>query len=178
MSKAFTKEDDSRPEARPVRRPAAVLPPGASNYLTADGARRFREELTRLQDVERPQVLHASGDPSGADRVSELDERIQDLRRILRTATVVKPATAVADRVRFGATVRVRRGGGEESSYRIVGVDEADPGRGWVSWISPVAKALLNARLGDRVALLSPEGEEDLEVLSIRYEAGSDPGGE
>lgn len=172
MSKAFTKEDDGRPEPRPMRRPAAVLPPGASNYLTADGARRFREELARLQEVERPEAVHASTDPSEADRVLELDERIQDLRRILRTATVVKPAAAAPDRVRFGVTVRVRRRGGEESSYRIVGVDEADPERGWVSWISPIAKALLNARPGDRVPFHSPEGEEDLEVLSIRYEAG------
>jgi transcription elongation factor GreB len=82
----------------------------------------------------------------------------------------VAPPTAPEDRVRFGATVMVRERSGEESCYRIVGVDETDVDRGWVSWLSPIAKALLNARLGDRVKMRLPAGEKELEITRVAYE--------
>lgn len=166
MSKAFTKEDDDRPEPRPARRTEGSLPPGARNYLTADGARLLREELDRL--------LAASDEgkhpiPSGP--VIDAAERVAEIRRILRTATVVQPRPGVLDQVRFGNRVVVRGANGEQS-YRIVGVDETNPDRGWVSWISPIAKALLHGRCGDRVTLVTPEGTEELEILRIDPDDG------
>ncbi|MFO1459060.1 MAG: GreA/GreB family elongation factor [Verrucomicrobiota bacterium] len=166
MSKAFTKEDDDRPEPRPTRRPVGTLPPGARNYLTADGARSLREELERLLAEGGKGVRTAVQTPA-----SEVTGRVTEIRRILRTATVVQPRPGVPDQVRFGNRIRVRGANGERT-YRIVGVDEADPDRGWVSWISPVAKALLNGRVGDRVPLVTPEGDEALEILEI--ESGVD----
>ncbi|MBL9174950.1 MAG: GreA/GreB family elongation factor [Verrucomicrobiales bacterium] len=166
MSKAFTKEDDDRPEPRPARRSEGSLPPGARNYLTADGARMLQVELDRLLagSGEGLPSLPAGSPIDAADRVAEI-------RRILRTATVVQPRAGATDQVRFGNRVWVRGSHGERS-YRIVGVDEVDPERGWVSWISPVAKALLQRRLGDRIVLVTPEGTEELEILRIDPDDG------
>jgi len=168
MSKAFTKEDDQSPEAAPAR-PASVLPPGAKNYLTEAGAERFRRELEGLQEALRLRLAREAESPGGRARVQPMEERIRELKRILRTASVVKPSTRPPDTVRFGASVRIRSRSGEEACYRIVGVDEADPERGAVSWLSPVAQALLHAGAGDRIMLQTPQGEEELEVLSISW---------
>ncbi|HRI13476.1 MAG TPA: GreA/GreB family elongation factor [Verrucomicrobiota bacterium] len=170
MSKAFTREDDDRPEPPLIRPPAAELPPGAKNYLTPDGAQRFREELNQLVETLRPKATNRTDSAESSEELQRLDERIRQLRRILRSATVVKTQAGPADRVRFGATVQVRERSGEETLYRIVGIDEADPERGWVSWLSPVAKALLNGRVGQRVSFHSPAGGDGLEILSVRYE--------
>lgn len=161
MSKAFTKEDDDRPEPRPARRTEGSLPPGARNYLTADGALRLREELDRLLAGS-----DEGGGPTPSRPAIEVAERVAEIRRILRSATVVQPRPGVPDQVRFGNRVRVRGPNGERT-YRIVGVDEADPDRGWVSWVSPVAKALLHGRCGDRLRLVTPEGNEEIEILQI-----------
>jgi len=168
MSKAFTREDDA-PDPITPRRLADPLPPGARNYLTPDGARRLRTELDRLIKIERPQAL-ACSDPSLArEQLQNLDQRIQHLRQSLQSALVVEPPVGLIDFVRFGATVSVRERSGEESRYRIVGIDESDAERGWVSWLSPIARALLNARPGQRVVLKLPSGEEELEITSISY---------
>ena len=168
MSKAFTRESDDAPEP-PVMPRRSSLPPGAKNYLTPDGERRLREELERLTQVDRPGLAGTTDDADAKRRLQGLDQRIVDLQQSLQSAVVVPPPAAPEDRVRFGATVTVRERGGE-TRYRIVGVDEADFDRGWVSWLSPIAKALLNARLGQRVRFKFPSGEEDLEIVGIVYE--------
>lgn len=164
MSKAFTRESDDVPE-RPSR-PRPTQPAGAKNYLTQDGAQRFREELDHLTQTERPRLAAVAGDD--APRRPQLaDQRIQQLQHILHTAVVVPPPAGPPDRVRFGVTVTVREATGDESRYRIVGVDETDLDRGWVSCHSPIAKALLNARLGQRVRFKFPSGEAELEIIAL-----------
>ncbi len=169
MSKAFTRENDDAPEADLGSRPRrSLLPPGARNYVTADGAAAFREELARLMAQTRAQPMEAS--PSTmAMRLESVEPRIRELRRILQTAVIPPAPQPGEDRVRFGAWVRVRSEGGSTTVYRIVGVDETNPDRGWVSWVSPLARALIKSRSGDVVRLLTPDGEERLEILSVDY---------
>lgn len=169
MSKAFTREDDDAPEPRPRARPTTAFPPGTKNYLTPAGARRLQEELDGLIH-RRPQVIAA---PEGSDArraLPALDQRIQLLRQSLHTAVIASPPAPPWEQVRFGATVIVRDTQGAEARYRIVGVDETDLDRDWVSWLSPIAKVLLNARLGERVRFQSPAGSEQLEIVGILYE--------
>lgn len=173
MSKAFTRESDDAPElpVRPQR--ASPLPPGAKNYLTPDGEARLRAELEKLVQAERPKAVadsEASTEPDAQRRLQILDARIAELQRALHTAVVVPAPAPPHEEVRFGATVVVRERNGAEARYRIVGVDETDIDRGWVSWLSPIAKALLKARRGQRVRFQFPSGEEELEVVDIRYE--------
>ena len=170
MSKAFTRESDDGPDLPAVPRQPSPLPPGAKNYLTPEGARRLREELDRLVTVERPRIAPSPHDNDAKRLLQGLDHRILYLQQSLQSAVVVPPPVAPEDRVRFGATVTVRERSGGESRYRIVGVDETDVDRGWVSWLSPIAKALLYARLGQRVRCQLPSGEEELEIVGIGYE--------
>ena len=180
MSKAFVKEsdfaDDDEIEAPP-------LPAGTKNYITPAGYRRLKDELVRLLNVERPEVVRtvswaaSNGDRSengdyiyGKKRLREIDRRIRFLTRRLDIAEVVDPAARPAtDRIFFGASVLYANGAGEERRIRIVGIDEVDPARGYVSWISPIARALLKAREGDSVQLRTPAGIETLEILEVRY---------
>ncbi len=166
MSKAFTRESDDLPETPLVARPPTPLPPGAKNYLTPGGAQRMREELERLSLVERPKA-----DPGKTSlNVQVLEQRLRQLEQNLQSAEIVEPPAAPWDQVRFGATVTVRDRAGHESQYRIVGIDETDIDRGWVSWLSPIARALLKAKLGERVRFRFPAGEEELEIAGITYE--------
>jgi transcription elongation factor GreB len=168
MSKAFTRESDDLPEQPAALRPPS-LPPGVKNYLTPDGAARLRAELERLVEKERPEAA-ALPDADEARRVLQrMDQRIHLLQQSLASAEIVEPPSGPPDQVRFGATVTVREHSGDQVQYRIVGVDETDFDRGWVNWRSPIAKALLNARVGNRVRLRLPAGEEELEILSIAY---------
>ena len=170
VSKAFTRESDDAPEL-PIRpRRPSPLPPGARNYLTAGGAQGLREELNRLLNFERPPLAASAQDAEARRRLEPVDERIDHLQQSLSSAIVVNPPTVRDDQVRFGATVTVRNQRGEESCYRIVGVDETNIDRDWVSWLSPIAKALLNARVGQLVRIKLPGGEEQLEVVSVSYE--------
>ena len=148
---------------------ASVLPTGAKNYITPDGAQRLRNELERLVREKRPSVSGAD-DPDAKRQLAVLDQRIQRLEESLQSAEIVSPPEGDIDVVRFGATVMVREADGEESTYRIVGVDETDIDRGWVSWLSPIARALMNARVGSRVRFKIPSGETELEILRIGYE--------
>ena len=172
MSKAFTRESDDAPDDVLPPRPSSALPPGAKNYITPDGAARLREELQRLVNEERPQIAAATEHGDSTNRsLQMLDQRIQQIEESLRSAVVTPPPATAEERrrVQFGATVTVRRQTGEVR-YRIVGVDEADPENGWVSWPSPIARALLQARVGDIVPFKYPSGEEKLEIVAIDYE--------
>ena len=139
MSKAFTREDDFSDEPI-LPRPLQPLPAGLKNYLTADGAKSLREELVRLIQVERPLLL--AGEPDTVKRELQLlDQRVAYLAQSLDSAEIVSPPSVAGDVVRFGANVTVRGRSGEQSQYRIVGIDETDIDRGWVSWRSPIARA-------------------------------------
>jgi transcription elongation factor GreB len=180
MSKAFTRENDGDDDGAPDDVPA--LPEGVKNYMTPDGFRRLRDELETLARVERPKVVETvswaagNGDRSengdyiyGKQRLREIDRRIRFLTKRLEAALVVDPAQQRnRDQVFFGATVCYRASGGERL-VTIVGVDEADLEKGQVSWISPIARALLKAREGDTVELKTPQGPEAIEIIEIRY---------
>ncbi len=184
MSKAFTREDDA-PEDDFEDAEESPIPAGAKNYVTPAGGQRMRDEVRWLVNVERPQVTGVVswaaklGDRSenadyqyGKKRLREIDRRIRYLTKRLEAAEVVDPATREeTDQVFFGATVTYANSKGGELTVRIVGIDETDPSRHYVSWISPVARALIKAREGDRVTLRTPGGDEELEILEVRYEA-------
>ncbi len=170
MSKAFTRESDDAPEMPVAPRPSTLLPPGVKNYLTRDGAERLRQEIERLSHSERPKVASLTEGDDARRQLLALDQQIAGLRQILGSAEIVPPPAPPWQIVRFGASVTVRRRDGSEERYRLVGVDETDVDRGWVSWRSPIARALLNARTGQRVRFRFPDGEEDLEILAVTYE--------
>ena len=173
MSKAFTREDDDVPERPVLPRSAPALPPGAKNYLTPDGERRLRAELERLTQTEPSPPADATAADTAVGVQSRetagLQRRLQ-LEKSLQSAVVVAPPPGPWEQVRFGATVTVRDASGTETRYRIVGVDEMDVDRDWVSWVSPIARALLNGRVGQRVRLKFPGGEQGVEIVGIAYE--------
>ena len=158
---------------------------GARNYVTPRGYARLKAEFTQLLDVERPELVKvvawaaSNGDRSengdyiyGKKRLREIDRRIHYLTKRLDNVEVVDPAARGAtDQVFFGATVTCLSGTGEARTVTIVGMDEADPGRGHVSWVSPIAKALLKRRAGDVATLSTPAGEEEIQIVEVRYEA-------
>ena len=181
MSKAFTKEadaerDDDAPES-------AALPAGVRNYITPAGLERLQVEVTQLQQVERPKVVEivawaaGNGDRSengdyiyGKRRLREIDRRIRFLLKRLEIAVPVDPKQQKnRDQVFFGATVTYANSRDEQQTVRIVGIDEARSEQGEVSWISPIARALLNAREGDTVRVQTPGGTEPIEVVKIAY---------
>jgi len=168
MSKAFTKESDEGSGNEVHPEPKDPLPAGVKNYVTPEGAAALREELSRLEGEPRQK---AGADKGGAatKRLEALERRIQFLRDRVANMTVVDPGSQDKDSVHFGATVTVADEEGNEKSYRIVGVDESDPAKGKISWISPIAKALISARVGDVVTLELPDGNAELEILQIDY---------
>lgn len=168
MNKAFTKESDEEPE-EPAEIPrSAQLPSSTPNYTTNDGVARMREELDRLTQIEGPAAAKADlTDRDAKRRLLRIEQRIAYLKACLLTAVTMNAAAQSADAVRFGSTVTVQDHAGAEFDYRIVGVDEIDLNRGWVSWLSPIAKALLNAKVGSTIAFSTPRGEEQLKVVRI-----------
>lgn len=182
MSKAFTKESDSDDEDD-LPDDIGGLPAGAKNYMTPQGFARMREELMQLMRKERPEVVQvvswaaANGDRSengdylyGKKRLREIDRRIRFLSKRLERSEVVDPAKRPkTDQVFFGATVTYANERNEERTVKIVGVDEVDPGQGHVSWISPVARALMRAFEGDVVRMRTPGGEEEIEIVKVAY---------
>ena len=170
MSKAFTRESDDAPDIPLRPRRTSELPPGTKNYLTAGGAQRLRDELNHLLNAERPGLAALPNDDAAKSRLAAIDDRVAQIQETLGSAVVVEPPPAPHDQVRFGATVTVRHRQGEETHYRIVGVDETDIDRDWISWLSPIARALLNARLGQKVRIKLPAGDDELTILTIRYE--------
>ncbi|MCZ8257765.1 MAG: transcription elongation factor GreB [Inhella sp.] len=185
MSKAFTPEPEAADDADDVDASAAPVPAGAKNYMTPEGHARLRAELMHLLDHERPKVVEvvhwaaSNGDRSengdylyGKKRLREIDRRIRFLTKRLSIAEVVDPSLHHGeDQVFFGATVTYATSTGEERTITIKGIDEADALAGEVSWVAPVARALLKARVGDEVALRTPGGESVLEVLAVLYPA-------
>jgi transcription elongation factor GreB len=184
MSKAFTKEIEGGSDAELPQDEAPALPAGAKNYMTPAGHRRLQEELRRLAREDRPKVVETvawaagNGDRSengdyiyGKKRLREIDRRIRFLAKRLENAELVDPARQTRrDQVFFGASVTYADQHGAERRVTIVGIDEADLECGRVSWISPIARALLKAREGDVVALRTPSGTEEIEILEIRYD--------
>jgi transcription elongation factor GreB len=170
MSKAFTREENDGPDIPDLPPLVSALAPGAKNYMTPAGAQRLRDDLRQLIEITRPALANSPEAPDAKRQLARLDQRIRQLEEGLESAEVVAPPNGPADVVRFGATVTIRESDGNEASYRIVGVDEMDIDRGWVSWASPIAKALLNRKRGEQIRFKFPSGEETLEILEIRYE--------
>ncbi|MEY2561393.1 MAG: transcription elongation factor GreB [Verrucomicrobiota bacterium] len=170
MSKAFTREDDSAPELPDLPPLTSALASGAKNYITPAGAGRLRDELQRLIEITRPALANSQDDPDSKRQLARLDQRIMQLEESLQSAEIVSAPSGPADVVRFGASITVRESDGTETIYRIVGVDETDIDRNWVSWMSPIAKALLNGKREERIRFKFPSGEETLEIIEIGYE--------
>ncbi|MFD0669327.1 transcription elongation factor GreB [Ramlibacter sp. MAHUQ-53] len=184
MSKAFTRESDGGDEDDEGGG-LPPLPAGTRNYITPQGYARLRAELLHLIDDERPKVVEvvhwaaSNGDRSengdylyGKKRLREIDRRIRFLTKRLEIAEVADPSLHHGrDQVFFGATVRYAQEDGQEREVTIVGIDEADSLHGQVSWISPIARALLKSREGDLVKLQTPAGLQEIEVVEVRYPA-------
>ena len=179
MSKAFVKDDAAEPEIPEVQTPR--LPSHGKNYITPEGFARLQSEKKHLLEVERPEVVKtvawaaSLGDRSenadyiyGKRRLREIDRRVRFLIKRLEAAEIVRSSGRDTDQVFFGAQVRVRGASGERT-LRIIGIDETDATKGYVSWISPMARALLKAREGDTVVLRTPAGNEQLEILEVTY---------
>ena len=179
MSKAFTRESEAD-EDEPIAQPAE--PAVERYYMTPAGYGRLRAEAKHLVEVERPEVVRivswaaSNGDRSengdyiyGKRRLREIDRRVRFLIKRLDNSEVVESAGRETDQVFFGASVTVRAPSGVERKITIVGLDEVDPARGRVSWISPIARTLIKAREGDVVTLRSPAGIEDLEIVKVQY---------
>jgi len=185
VNKAFTKEpegDDDGDDAGPALPP---LPAGAKNYITPAGYARLRGELLTLLDAERPKVVETvswaakNGDRSengdylyGKKRLREIDRRIRFLTKRLDIAEVADPSLHHGgEQVFFGATVTYADEAGAERTITIKGIDEADNLAGEVSWVAPIARALLKARVGDEVTLMTPQGPQRIEILAVNYPA-------
>lgn len=187
MNKAFTKEADGDGDDVDGHAPLAPLGLGLKNYLTPAGYARLRGELLSLLDDERPKVVEAvhwaakNGDRSengdylyGKKRLREIDKRIRFLGKRLEIAQIVDPSVhSESAQVFFGATVTYADAQGLERSITILGIDEADSSQGEISWIAPVARALLKAQVGDLVKLATPAGMQELEVLAVKYPSAS-----
>ena len=185
MNKAFTRESDAAPDDEDDVESGPPLPIGTRNYMTPGGFARLKSELDALVGTERPSLVAtvawaaSNGDRSengdylyGKKRLREIDRRIRFLVKRLDAAEVVDPEARArdgVDQVYFGATVDYATRGGEKHTISIVGIDETDTAKGYVSWISPVARALTKAREGDVVPLRTPAGSDELEVLGVRY---------
>jgi len=179
MSKAFTKETDADEDDLGL----PPLPVGGKNYITPAGFARLKAELLDLIDNERPRVVEvvhwaaSNGDRSengdylyGKKRLREIDRRVRFLTKRLEIAEISDPSVHHgSDQVFFGATVHYVQEDGRQYTVTIVGIDEADSLAGQISWISPVARALLKARVGDEVPLHTPVGVQMLEVLQVSY---------
>ena len=180
MSKAFLK-DDGATENLEVE-PAQAAPAAARNYISPAGYARLDAERRHLVEVERPEVVRtvswaaSNGDRSengdyiyGKRRLREIDRRVRYLIKRMENADIVASAGRESDQVFFGASVTLRAADGAQREVTIVGIDEVDPARGRVSWISPIARALLKAREGDVVRVAVPGGVEELEIVQVQY---------
>jgi transcription elongation factor GreB len=189
MSKAFTKEFDGEEDedGQAAEEAAHRQLAGVKNYITPSGLQRLRDELQFLLARERPAVTQvvawaaSNGDRSenadyqyGKRRLRQIDRRIRFLRKRIDAAEVVDPEAPrrgrAATHVFFGATVRYANAAGAERVVSIVGLDEVDLDRNYISWISPLARALMKSRPGDRVVLHAPGGTEHLQILEVHYE--------
>jgi transcription elongation factor GreB len=182
MNKAFVKESDNEDDEDALAL-AQAIPAGAKNYITPQGFQRIKDELLQLIDVDRPEVVRvvhwaaSNGDRSengdyiyGKRRLREIDRRIRFLTKRMDSAFVVDPSVHHGnDQVFFGATVTYLNKAGEEHTVTIVGIDELDPLKGKISWVSPVARALTKGREGELISLHTPLGIDELEILGVDY---------
>ncbi|MBC7396531.1 MAG: transcription elongation factor GreB [Bdellovibrionales bacterium] len=179
MSKAFTKEDDAAEDSLDIELQSL---PTKKNYMTPRGFTRLRDELHELLNKTRPDLVQvvtwaaSNGDRSenadyiyGKRKLREIDRRIRFLTKRLEIAEVIEPGQVKSNKVQFGASVTFQNEEGVQRTISIVGIDESEPGQGKISWISPLAKILLNQETGDEVTFRSPKGEEELEILKIEY---------
>jgi transcription elongation factor GreB len=180
MSKAFTKEDIlSDEDATNAEIPAI---PGGKNYITPAGAEALRQEFKKLRYEERPEVTRVvswaagNGDRSengdylyGKKRLREIDRRMRFLAKRLESAEIIDPCSVKVSHVQFGATVTILFEDGKERTYSIVGIDEADVNQGKISWMSPLARALMKASEGDVVTFNAPGGQQEIEVVKVEY---------
>ena len=182
MSKAFVPEDLPESEDDGEVETGPKIPAGTKNYITPRGFSRLQEELEDLLNKKRPELTAViawaagNGDRSenadyiyGKRRLREIDRRIRFLTKRLEAAEVVDPATVKSEQVRFGATVTIEDEDGESKTYSIVGIDEAEPTKGKISWISPLAAVLLKAKVGDVLNFRTPKGVREIEVIEIAY---------
>lgn len=183
MNKAFVKEDNSGDDDDDLEAGAPAIPPGTKNYITPTGYQRLKDELLDLIDNQRPEVVKivswaaSNGDRSengdyiyGKRRLREIDRRIRFLTKRLDKAEVVDTRRQEnVDQVFFGAEVTYSGNDGEEHTIMIVGIDEVNLDLGHVSWISPIARALTKARVGDTVPLHTPGGLEHIDILDVSY---------
>lgn len=181
MSKAFTRESDDQDDDVPL----ADTPAGTKNYITPEGFKRLKDELLDLIDNERPKVVDAvhwaakNGDRSengdyiyGKRRLREIDRRIRFLTKRLEIAVIANPSVHHGNaQIFFGATVTYADTSGLENTVTIKGSDEFDSLHGDVSWVSPIARALLKASVGDEVRLQTPSGMQTLDILEVHYPA-------
>ena len=166
VNKAFTKEDESLEPA--LVPPRASLPAGTPNYVTARGLELLQAELSRLDD-ERAKVDRTIKPEECAIQLGRLAAQRNALEERIAAATLVDVAKQPRNEVRFGASVDVRTAAGKLRTYRIVGVDEAEPTAGLVAFVSPLARALLGRNVGEIVTVRTPRGEDELEVVCIVY---------
>jgi transcription elongation factor GreB len=168
VSKAFTRESDEA-DAEEISSGRVQLPPSANNYITREGANRVRWNLNELLEKKR---VGANADNNADPKVKAEQRRIQSairrLQSILDSVIVAEPP-ADSGKVGFGASVRIRYQHGEEETYQIVGSDEAEPGQGRISVISPLAQALMSSKVGDIVRFKCPAGDQELTVLAVHY---------
>jgi transcription elongation factor GreB len=183
MSKAFTKEDDDRDDSKDDGPDSGLRAlSGKRNYMTRKGFSRLKAELHELLHETRPEITKvvawaaSNGDRSenadylyGKRRLREIDRKIRFLTKRLEIAEVIEPARVKSAKIQFGATVTYSGEDGKEKTVHIVGIDETEPSRGKISWISPLATALLNRESGSSTLFRSPRGEEELEILEVRY---------
>ncbi|MDR2365771.1 MAG: transcription elongation factor GreB [Zoogloeaceae bacterium] len=183
MNKAFAREPEGTEDDDEAAAPPLRLPPGGKNYMTPAGYARLLAEQEKLIRDERPRVVEivawaaSNGDRSengdylyGKKRLREIDRRIRFLGKRLENAQVADPmAQDGNDQIFFGATVTLAFDGAPEQTFTIVGIDEADAARGRISWISPLARALIKAREGDCLRFKTPAGARDIDILSVRY---------
>lgn len=166
MSKAFTRENDDSLDEVALSR-AATLPSGARNRMTADGAERLRTELTALAEQKARLAENGEGE-IGRDELRRVSARMQALAQKLADVDVITLSDGPGDEVRFGGFVTIRDSEGTEDEYRLVGVDEVDFDAGWISWLSPLAQAVIGRKVGDVVQFLAPVGEKKLRIVGVR----------
>ncbi|MBT3170532.1 MAG: transcription elongation factor GreB [Rhodospirillaceae bacterium] len=167
MNKAFTKETETE-ETLPEF--VDALPPGTKNYMTPAGEARLQAELCDLRDIERAKLIAEKDQAPAKKRLREIDQRIQFINNRLQITEIVDQSRRKdCEQVFFGASVTYADSAGKKHSVRIVGVDEARLEKGEVSWVSPIARALNGAWLGDVVKLANPAGAEEVEILEIEY---------
>ena len=185
MNKAFTRESDDQSDDLDEQDAVEKLPVGTKNYVTPAGYVRLKDELDHLLRKERPRMVEvvswaaSNGDRSengdyiyGKKRLREIDRRIRYLNKRLAASQVVDPLVQQnLEQVFFGATVVIGDAAGEEQTYCIVGIDEADVARGLISWTSPLARSLIKNRVGDSIRFQSPSGWREIDIIEVRYEA-------